>query len=497
MHGQRKDAILWSATGVLTLGKKSKQKKRLKRALRKGGPRHVRTMHEGQTRMTALESGTPDSDQSRPAADRSAAPPDTVTHTGAARQLLPLDAEFMAQARDQWQHGDWGALAEVSVERIEHHRDRAKAALLVAAAHLQQGENARAQHFLRHAREWGCDRRLIAQILISGVYNSLGKAELARGRDQNALGHFRGAIGLALPNTDSRLLAEARAVRESVRLGLLPQAAKLMNEQVATAKASARLDETRLSIIETELGLLHHELSLAQQRQQLSSPRTGAESETSHLEAPDWLSRLQQKAVSQLGQDLWVLEQTDYKRNGFFVEFGATDGVLLSNTWLLEREFGWKGICAEPNPDFFEQLKKNRACDVSDAYIGGLTGATVEFILSDAYGGSSEYAADDQHAAKREAYRQAGKVMTLVAVSLNDFLEQHGAPRDIDYISIDTEGSEYEILSTFPFHQWRVRLFTVEHNFTDRRQDIRRLMEKNGYTCQEAKWDDWYVRVAQ
>ena len=491
------DGILWCPTEVMTLGKKSKKKKKLKKALRKGGARHVRAMPEGQARIPELESGTSDADQSRPAADGSAVPEGAATHTGAAQQLLPLDTGFMGQARDQWQHGDWGALAGVTVERIEHHPDRAKAALLVAAADLQQGETARAQQFLGLAREWGCDKRLIAQILISGVYNSLGKAELARGRDQNALGHFRGAIGLVLPHADSRLLAEARAVRESVQLGLLPQAAKLMDEQVATVKGAACLDKARISIIETELGLLHHELSLAQQRQQLSSPRTGARDETAATGSADWRTRLHQKAVSQLGQDLWVLEQTDHKREGFFVEFGATDGVLLSNTWLLEREFGWKGICAEPNPGFFEQLKKNRGCEVSDAYIGGHTGATVEFILSDAYGGSSEYAADDQHAAKREAYRQAGQVMTLVAVSLNDFLEQHGAPRDIDYISIDTEGSEYEILSTFPFDQWRVRLFTIEHNFTERRKDIRRLMEQHGYTCQEAKWDDWYIRADQ
>jgi len=481
----------------MTLGKKSKKKKKLKKALRKGALRHSSAMSEGLGRTTELESDTPTSDEARPAAHGSTGARGTPTPTGATQQLLPLDAGFMGQARDQWQHGDWGALADVTVERLEHQPDRAKAALLVAAAHLQQGETARAQHFLGLAREWGCDKRLIAQVLISGVYNSLGKAELARGRDQNALEHFRGAIGLVLPNADTRLLGEARAVRESVQLGLLPQAAKLMDAQVATVKEAARLDKSRLSIIETELELLHSELSLAQQRQQLTSPEAGARDETAATESADWRTRLQQKAVSQLGQDLWVLEETDYKREGFFVEFGATDGVLLSNTWLLEREFGWKGICAEPNPKFFEQLKKNRGCDVSDAYIGGHTGATVEFILSDAYGGSSEYAADDQHAAKREAYRQAGQVMTMVAVSLNDFLEQHGVPRDIDYISIDTEGSEYEILSTFPFDQWRVRLFTIEHNFTERRKDIRRLMEQNGYTCQEAKWDDWYVRSDQ
>lgn len=43
-------------------------------------------------------------------------------------------------------------------------------------------------------------------------------------------------------------------------------------------------------------------------------------------------------------QDLFVLSELDYKTDGFFVEFGATDGLSISNTWLLEKYFNWKGI---------------------------------------------------------------------------------------------------------------------------------------------------------
>jgi hypothetical protein len=47
---------------------------------------------------------------------------------------------------------------------------------------------------------------------------------------------------------------------------------------------------------------------------------------------------------SQLGQDLWALEKLNWKHGSDFVEFGATDGIFLSNTWLSERSFGWQRI---------------------------------------------------------------------------------------------------------------------------------------------------------
>ena len=59
---------------------------------------------------------------------------------------------------------------------------------------------------------------------------------------------------------------------------------------------------------------------------------------------------------------------------------------------------------------------------------------------------------------------------------------------EIDYLSIDTEGSEYEILAAFPFEDWDIRLITVEHNFTPMREDIRTLLERHGYVRQEDIW---------
>ena len=99
------------------------------------------------------------------------------------------------------------------------------------------------------------------------------------------------------------------------------------------------------------------------------------------------------------------------------------------------------------------------------------------------------------HVARREAFRAEGRVIRLPTISLDDFLKKYNAPRSIDYMSVDTEGSEYEILKTFPFADWDIRLLTIEHSFTPLRQQIRTLLEGHGYVCTEREWDDWYVKA--
>ena len=78
------------------------------------------------------------------------------------------------------------------------------------------------------------------------------------------------------------------------------------------------------------------------------------------------------------------------------------------------------------------------------------------------------YESNDGH---RQA-RQDHTVVEVETVSLNDLLAQHDAPQEVDYISIDTEGSELDILAPFDFKRWNVTLFSVEHNATAVEQDV-------------------------
>jgi FkbM family methyltransferase len=199
-------------------------------------------------------------------------------------------------------------------------------------------------------------------------------------------------------------------------------------------------------------------------------------------------------STSQLGQDLFALSQTGFKRNGFFVEFGATNGVDLSNSLLLEKNFGWDGILVEPSKTWHPSLKMDRGVTIDFSCIWTESDIELDFNETDAAQLSTidSYSSLDFHAELRESGRKY-KVKTL---SLNDLLEKYSAPKIIDYLSIDTEGSEFEILKAVNFDKWKFRLITCEHNYTPNRLKIEELLCRNGYKrvlTEISKFDDWYV----
>lgn len=121
------------------------------------------------------------------------------------------DGGLLERARTQWQFGDWQSLVQINRDTLEHHPDRAKLALLAAAGRLQTGGNdSEARQFIRLAQSWGASRKLIHQILIAGVHNSLGRAAAISNQQQRVFQHFENAITVGTPGSDARLLIKAR-----------------------------------------------------------------------------------------------------------------------------------------------------------------------------------------------------------------------------------------------------------------------------------------------
>jgi FkbM family methyltransferase len=203
------------------------------------------------------------------------------------------------------------------------------------------------------------------------------------------------------------------------------------------------------------------------------------------------------RSNSQSHQDLFVLSETNFKKGGVFVEFGAADGFSLSNTYLLETSFSWTGILAEPASVWSQKLINNRPnSSIDNRCVWGESKQIV--LFNETY--IPELSTIDSFSSLdgNKLRRGAGKKYEVETVSLNDLLRQHNAPKFIDYLSIDTEGSELEILKGFDFKAYTIGIITVEHNYSFQRELIFNLLSFNGYQRKYMNisyGDDFYVKI--
>lgn len=205
------------------------------------------------------------------------------------------------------------------------------------------------------------------------------------------------------------------------------------------------------------------------------------------------------KGHAQAMQDLFALWSSGCAQTGWFVEFGALNGITVSNSFLLE-QLGWQGIVAEPHPDYAERLRSNRACHVSTDCVWTQSGVEIPFKLVKGRPALSTIASiehdDIQEAAGR---RDAHRLYNVRSISLVDLLDQFDAPAQIDLLSIDTEGSELDILRAFDFRRARFATIVVEHGYSSQRDPIHALLSAQGYHRvwrELSDHDDWYVHAS-
>lgn len=165
------------------------------------------------------------------------------------------DSPPLARAKSQWLVGDWNALCELDADTIASHPERDRLALLVACAHQQRADHELAREYTRRAIGWGCDPKLVARLLISGVHNTLGRVAALKADDSSLHSHFTQALAVT-GDAESGLATPTRAVRELADLGLLPQAAGLLLKQVAAVRQEPQrplANHTRLQSLSDEL----------------------------------------------------------------------------------------------------------------------------------------------------------------------------------------------------------------------------------------------------
>jgi FkbM family methyltransferase len=193
------------------------------------------------------------------------------------------------------------------------------------------------------------------------------------------------------------------------------------------------------------------------------------------------------RSYSQLKQDLKVVEWYHGKKNGYFVDVGAHDGITLSNTYLLEKYYQWTGVCVEPLPDKYvclHNIRSHSHCVNQAVFSTG--GLTMPLSRNGLFSGLTE-CLDTPHSVGKPT-------IPVLTVTLTEVLRESRAPDQIDYLSLDTEGSELEVLKSVDLDQYHFGLIHVEHNYIEpKRSQIKQLLETHGYHYEtENQWDDIY-----
>ncbi len=191
------------------------------------------------------------------------------------------------------------------------------------------------------------------------------------------------------------------------------------------------------------------------------------------------------------GQDRWIAEEVFPNiLNGFFVEVGAGDGRTHSNTFILERDRGWTGILIEADPSMADTMRRYRTCTCVNACVDSQAHC-VKFLHFGHVGG---IVADDTDNCPKFRSRllqqrsnQVGKMKTRL---LGEILDVSSAPSLIDFLSIDIEGAELRVLSTFPFGRYSFKAITIERPTAT----IHQILSSNGYKLVRIQqYDGFYL----
>lgn len=161
-----------------------------------------------------------------------------------------------------------------------------------------------------------------------------------------------------------------------------------------------------------------------------------------------------------------ILQIFESKKNGYFVDIGAYDGVSISNTKILE-DLGWDGICIEPHPNVYKNLIQNRNCKCVNCAIWN-EDTKIKFLSLSGYtemlsGILDSYDSRHYNRIMTELSIHGGQseIIDIDAKRFDSIIDK----TEIDFLSIDTEGSELQILEQIDFDKYQIKVICIENNF--------------------------------
>ena len=202
-------------------------------------------------------------------------------------------------------------------------------------------------------------------------------------------------------------------------------------------------------------------------------------------------------SYAQHGEDVIIRKFFPDKHDGVCIDVGAVDGICMSNSLHFEQD-GWFSICCEANPEMYESLKMNRLEAVHGA-IGAEDLLEVEFNIVNltAQGGNetavSAVTIDQRLLDQHEFLKPEIRKVNVPMFTLDTVLLKYPAITHIDFVSIDTEGTELEVLKGFDIARWQPTLFVIENNYND--PEIENYLKEFGYIKERRLVvNDFYIK---
>jgi FkbM family methyltransferase len=197
---------------------------------------------------------------------------------------------------------------------------------------------------------------------------------------------------------------------------------------------------------------------------------------------------------SQFGEDKILFEHFGKKNDGFYVEVGALDGIYVSNTYFFE-QIGWQGILIEPIPEAAQKcaLARPRSQVVCCAALAPDSPAEIEFEVVE---GWEALSATSVNRERLHEYQPQMRKIVVQAKTLDTILEQ-ASMRKIDFLTIDVEGHEWDVLQGFTIDRWQPEIVIIERWSTLPDQNIMQYMHQNNYIYKRTTGglNDWFHRA--
>lgn len=206
------------------------------------------------------------------------------------------------------------------------------------------------------------------------------------------------------------------------------------------------------------------------------------------------------KSYSQCGQEQFVLKHFKNKENGTFIELGGLDGIRHSNTYQLENKYNWHGLIIEPSPSLYEELKQNRNVYTENKLVGDTKKDNIDFLYIEdktkcigLQGIPDHY--NDNHIKRinRELGDYKSKIIQLEMDTLQSLCDKYNLV-NIDYLSLDVEGSELIVLQGIDFSKLNIKMIGVEINYEENKKNIFDLLIKNNYKFEKVVGDYFFIK---